>query len=199
MRVGVDRGGEQLALGRCLGAELHEGERTAAGAVVLQDVGAAAVERRHVPVGLDAHAERLLGDQAVEGAAVQRRALEIGRELLRVAGQKVGAAGPERPGRQRPRRGLVGGGIGHRLEAARGLGIVAALEGREPGRPVGVGRHRDLDRHLHAALGIGLERLGAHAAAPQLDFLRSQHVDRRLAVEQGEGGVEAAVIGHALQ
>ena len=45
----------------------------------------------------------------------------------------------------------------------------------------------DLDWHLHAALRIGLERAGAHAAAPQIDLLRTQHIDRRLAVEPGRG------------
>ena len=182
------------------GAELQQRQRAAAGAVVAQHVGPALrSSARHVPVRLDLHAERLLRDQAVEGAAVQRGALEVGRELLRIAGQQVGARRPERTGRQRPRRGLVGRGIGHQLEAARRLGHVAARKARQAGVPVGVGRHADLDRHLHAALRIGFERAGADAAAPQLDFLRAQQVGRRLAVEQDEGGVEAAVVGHALQ
>jgi len=43
----------------------------ACGAIVAQDIGALAVHRRHVPVDHDLHAERFLGDQAVESAAMQ--------------------------------------------------------------------------------------------------------------------------------
>src|SRR5262249_57118351 len=96
LRIGVDRAGIELALGRRHGAELQQGERAAADAVVLQDRLLALVERGYAPVGLDLHAERLLRDQAIEGAVVERRAPEIGRELLRIAGEQVGTGRPER-------------------------------------------------------------------------------------------------------
>ena len=41
VRIGVDRGGEQLAFGRRHGAELQQGQRAAAGAVVAQQLGPA--------------------------------------------------------------------------------------------------------------------------------------------------------------
>ena len=198
-RIGVDRGGEEFALRRRRGAELQQRQRATGGTVVAQHVGALAVERRHLEVGLDLHAQRLLRHEPVERAAMQRRALEVGRVFLRVAGQQVGACRPERARRQGPRRGTVGRGIGHQLEAAGRLGHVAARECRHGGVPVGVGRHAGLDGNLDAPLRVGFELARAQAAAPQLDLLGPQDFGRRLAVEQHEGGVEAAIVGHALQ
>ena len=73
------------------------------------------------------------------------------------------------------------------------------FEGGDPRRPVGVGRQTDLDRNLETASRIRLERACTHLAAPQLDFLWPQQLRRRLAVEQGEGCIEAAIVGHLLQ